>query len=329
MPIPNVPGTPGFFAHGSPGGTPYTVLSSDWANAVQMELCNVITTAGLTLSKTDQTQLLQAMQKLCRIKLSTTLDLYVAVTGNDSNNGTSPSTPLRTLQQAVYHIYTYYELAGNTVVVHVGNGTYTGGASHWRGINGTIKFVGNEATPSLCKIQLAVGGNCFAASNGAVLWVSGFALEATHGSNTIPLWSAADVGLWSGIGSQLIFEKMAFGPMTYAHIWAGTGAWVGPPGEFTTYTIYGGANHHIAVSNGAVVSLASIRATVTGNPAFVSYFAYADASGFIWAPYAVFTGAATGTRYGAHNGSLITTLGGGPNFFPGSIAGISTTGYYQ
>jgi hypothetical protein len=335
MPTPSVAGTPGFFAHGSAGGQPYTVLSSDWGNAVQMEICNVITASGQTLSKTTQNQLLTAIQSLGRIKLTTTLNMYVAANGDDTNNGLTLTTPLKTLQQAIWIIYGKYDLAAQTVIVNVGNGTYTAGASHSLPLNGFIKFIGNPINPSLCKIQLTAGGNCFAAGNSAYLWINGFALEAQHGTAANPIWSTADIGLWSGNGAILLYENIAFGPMTYAHMWTGNGAEISVPSEHTKYSIYGGAVHHMVASNGSVVSVASTICTITGVPAFSGAFAYADAAGYIWAPFATYNppsgpiGAATGTKYFSFNGSLVNTNGGGPNFFPGSLDGISTTGYYQ
>jgi len=54
------------FTEGSPStGTPATTVTADIMNALQEEICNVITAgAGLTLSKPDNTQLLQAILSL-------------------------------------------------------------------------------------------------------------------------------------------------------------------------------------------------------------------------------------------------------------------------
>lgn len=54
--------SPGYFSRGNPGGgVPATIVTDDWANAVQEEICHSIEHAGLTLSKTDRTQLRQAI----------------------------------------------------------------------------------------------------------------------------------------------------------------------------------------------------------------------------------------------------------------------------
>ena len=55
------PNPNGFFTNGVPGVTASTIVDSDWMNAVQEEICSVITSAGLTLSKTSQAQLLIAL----------------------------------------------------------------------------------------------------------------------------------------------------------------------------------------------------------------------------------------------------------------------------
>lgn len=63
MPAPGTPGTPGFFTEGDPvGGIPATVVTQAWANAIQEEIVSVILSAGLSLNKTTNAQLLAAIQ---------------------------------------------------------------------------------------------------------------------------------------------------------------------------------------------------------------------------------------------------------------------------
>lgn len=55
----------GYFTEGDPNvGTPATVVTDDWLNAVQTELETVVTGSGLALSKPDSTQVLQAIHRL-------------------------------------------------------------------------------------------------------------------------------------------------------------------------------------------------------------------------------------------------------------------------
>ncbi len=65
LPSPDAAGTAGYFKKGDPGtGVPATVVTADWANAMQEELAYVITQAGITLSKTNNTQLRAAIQAM-------------------------------------------------------------------------------------------------------------------------------------------------------------------------------------------------------------------------------------------------------------------------
>jgi hypothetical protein len=59
MPTPEAPGPTenGFFTDG-------TTITADWLNAVQEEICYVITQAGLTLSKSNRGQLYTAIQSI-------------------------------------------------------------------------------------------------------------------------------------------------------------------------------------------------------------------------------------------------------------------------
>lgn len=102
MPSPLAVGTPGWFQHGNPGtGTAYTVLTSDWANAIQAELLNVLTAAVITPDKTSQSQLLAALRALaapagqCRLNyVSSTSISMMPYQGNQLTiNGTNYDIP--------------------------------------------------------------------------------------------------------------------------------------------------------------------------------------------------------------------------------------------
>lgn len=65
LPTPAVAGTPGYFTEGNPGlGIPATKVTGDFLNMVQEELANVVTGAGLALSKTTFNQLFSAIQSM-------------------------------------------------------------------------------------------------------------------------------------------------------------------------------------------------------------------------------------------------------------------------
>lgn len=65
MPTPAAQGSPGFFTNGNPAtGTPATILDADFMNMLMMELANVVTGAGLTLTKNQFNQVLSAIKRL-------------------------------------------------------------------------------------------------------------------------------------------------------------------------------------------------------------------------------------------------------------------------
>lgn len=65
LPTPGAPGTPGFYTAGNPAtATAATVVTADALNALQEELMTPVLAAGLTPSKTNNGQLLAALQAL-------------------------------------------------------------------------------------------------------------------------------------------------------------------------------------------------------------------------------------------------------------------------
>jgi len=80
------------------------------------------------------------------------------------------------------------------------------------------------------------------------------------------------------------------------------------------FSVHGGFIHN----NSKIV-------TVTGTPTF-NTFATSGNRGEIEAVGTTFSGAATGTRYAVSGNAVISTAGGGANFFPGSGAGSAATG---
>lgn len=65
LPAPLTPGTPGYFTRGNPtAGQPSTVVTADWANAVQEEIMSVLALAGISPNKAQQNQLAQAISAI-------------------------------------------------------------------------------------------------------------------------------------------------------------------------------------------------------------------------------------------------------------------------
>lgn len=89
-PTPATAGTAGYFTDGNPGtGTPATIVSADFMNAVQEELLNVLNAADIAPSKTDDTQLLAAIKavtvgRLLNVQVFTSSGTYTPTPGTKS-----------------------------------------------------------------------------------------------------------------------------------------------------------------------------------------------------------------------------------------------------
>jgi hypothetical protein len=319
-PTPAAPGPNpgGFFTNGSPGVTPATIVDQDWLNAVQQEICNVITAASLTLSKTNQGQLLQAIQTLGRIRLTASLNLYVATTGNDANPGTSGS-PFLTLQAATNAAANLYDTNGFGITVHVADGTYTAGVIISRALvgGGALNFVGDTATPTNCVIS-ATNSSCFYVAAGQSN-IQGFKLQATGTATAVQ----GNGFLVSGSGN-VSFNSIVFGLCAGSHMVADSGGNINAAS--IAYSINAGAGSHI-VCNQGFVNIVTAAVTILLASTFSQAFAGASIGGAIQALSMTFSGAAvTGTRYTAATNGVIFTNGGGANYFPGSTAGATATG---
>jgi hypothetical protein len=324
MPTPSAYGTPGFFAHGDGVSVPYTVLTSDWANAVQMEIANVVTAAGLSLDKTNQSQLLAALALLGRTKLTGALNLYVSSAGSDLNNGLSSGTPFLTLQQACNVALANYDTAGFPINVNVASGTYTAGVLLTRPLvgGGVLHFIGNTTTPTTVSVNLVSSGPCFLAQAAATMSVSGFSMTASVGSG---LNTGYCIG--ANLAGVVYFDHCIFNAAQYAHLTTGIAGYISATGP---YTISASAQvHMIAGSGGSEIVVANQTVTLAGTPTFTYAFAAADSAALVYAGGNTYSGGATGTRYIATNGGYIISNGAGASYFPGTVAGISTTGYYE
>jgi hypothetical protein len=90
-------GTPGYFTLFNGSGT---TVSADWLNIVQNEIVNVIVAANLSLDKTDDTQLLQAINQIAdsvaQIDIAALMGNYVLRSGDTMSGlltlGTQPIT---------------------------------------------------------------------------------------------------------------------------------------------------------------------------------------------------------------------------------------------
>jgi hypothetical protein len=186
-----------------------------------------------------------------------------------------------------------------------------------------LQFIGNNSNPASVIVNLAGAGSCFNATLSANVLVQGMTLGAAVGADTSP-GNVAGSCLSASLGGSINFQNIIFGTTQRSHFEVATGGYIAATGN---YTITGGSEYHMVAGLGGI-GVALVTVTLTGTPAFTGAFAWAD-EGEIYAPSVTYVGSATGQRYLAVAGGQIITNGGGANYFPGSIAGSASTGYYS
>lgn len=332
LPAPRPQGTPGYFTGGSPGSSGFaaTTVRYEWANAVQEELCAIALAAGMTLDKTNNNQVLQALRQMLRFKLTQDEYFYISPTGNDSNDGLTPTTPLAT-GEAAWNKALTVDLNNHNLILQFQDGTYTqplacAGQPLGIGAASGIIIQGNMTVPANVIFAPAPNLSAVTASAGATFLIRGVSVQA---SGTPGAYQNAGGGLVAAGGGNIVFSNINFRQCDWAHIVAAGGGQVSSDGN--PYTIVGGAGSHMYAFLNGYVADANSAVAITGTPAFATGFASASAHGIIAAYGNAYSGAATGPRYAVNTGALITTNGGGPNYFPGSAAGTvdsATFGVY-
>jgi hypothetical protein len=161
MPTRKPPGTAGFFSFGDQTvGQLATIVEADILNAIMMEISNVVTGAGLTLNKTDDTQLRQAITAMLGalsaatvVKFAATSGAYtpsahlklavVELWGGGGGGGSAPGFPAYAVTAATggasgaycYRVYTPTEIGASGTIV-VGGGGAGGAAGVFNGADG-------------------------------------------------------------------------------------------------------------------------------------------------------------------------------------------------
>lgn len=318
LPTPIQPGNPGYFTDGIPTqGQEATIVDADWANALQEEMSFVIESAGLVLSKTDRTQLAQALAILTRRRLTAPLTMYVSPTGSDNNNGLTPGTAFATIAHAYEFIRDRIDLNGFQSTIQLENGTYAGTSLGYQ-CNGPSPIInGNAADASLVTIN-GVGQPAIQASANAHIQVQNLTLTASQGASF-------GSGLRADTASVISFNNIRFGVCQSHFDAAPGGVLITSLVSGTTYSIVGGAQVHFA-SSGGFMDCCNAQVTLVGIPNFSIAFCESVQLGLcnVWGN--TYTGAATGARYAAASNAVIQTNNAGANYFPGNAAGTVGTG---
>ena len=249
---------------------------------------------------------------LTREKMLANRSYYVRTDGSDSNTGLVDSAggAWLTLQKAA-NVAATIDFNGFTVTVNVGAGTYTGGCvvPVTVGQAGHANFVFRGVAGSI----VSTAGACFTCGQNTMVTIDDLDLRSSGGNGI----SAAGTGCVVSIGSGMIFGAIA-GTAIFADACANVLASV-------SYTINDAQFFHWWIRNGASISADFAAITFTGTPA-ITYFAVSQQCGIILSASITWTGTFTGTRYACESNSVQNTGGGGANYYPGSLAGTTSTG---
>lgn len=247
---------------------------------------------------------------------------FVRTDGSNSNTGRSNSAAraFLTIPKAISTVYNL-DLNGFTVTIQVEDGAYTNAiviSGPWIG-SGTVVLQRNPDTLGTVLVG-AVGHNAVQITNSAYVTINGLKFFSAN--------SFAQIGVFNG--GDVSASNVEFSGTTGQHITAAAGGRVHLTGN---YTISGGGESHWHAHDGGYIELLnSALVTLTGTPAFSSYFAGAAYDGIIQVGAGVaFSGSATGPKFLVHNLGKINTNGVGLSALPGSAPGFTadTWGLYD
>lgn len=247
-----------------------------------------------------------------REKLTAARSYYVRTDGNDINDGlaNTSSRAFLTIGAAVTAAQNYIDTSGFDVSINVGAGTRTSQVEVTGPMvgGGILSIIGDTTTPANCIMNVA--DNAFEITHKARVVLRGFRISTSVGSCIIAATQAS-----------LSYGNIEFDTAASLHINMGSGAIV--TADFN-YSIIGGAVGHVGSSHCSFSVPAAITVTLTGTPAFSSYFAGVAGGAQTWTN-ATFVGSATGTRFVITTNGTVTGTSS-LTFLPGDAAGSVNSG---
>jgi hypothetical protein len=323
---------------GGGGTTDHAALSNlDYASAGHTGFEPALTTGNLTATSPillDQTRQVIGGAAVVsfdsaympRERLTAARTYYVRKDGNDSNTGLvdSAAGAFLTIQKAV-NVYQALDCNGYNVTIQVGAGTYTDAiVITTRTGSGSLYLTGDKATPANVALTVSTSDTIQVSGHptGSSVYIEGFTLRTTHtGSACIHAMAC----------SVVLFGNIVFGASTYYHLFSETSAELS---FINACTISGSATISIVLGYGGFVrsrGSGSITVTLTGTPAFSGFFCYIGTTSVYHSnnnepAYITFSGSATGTRYLCESNGVANLNAAGPNYFPGNVAGSTSTG---
>ncbi len=243
-----------------------------------------------------------------------TMTVYVSASGSDVTGTGNSNAPFASIQKAL-NVLMGLDLFGKTAIISVQDGTYSSGALcqalGGNSASGQITIQGNIANPGNVVVN-NVGATSFAANGAdADLLIAGM---------TINGGVLAQNGGLLQIGPSIVFGNNVGG----AHIQAQNGGGIQIN---SNYSVTGQASYHYnATLNGVIQNAAATSVTFTGTIPFTTV-ANAAQGGQISVPGITYSGSSvSGQKYTATLNGVIWTNGGGASYFPGTVAGSTSTG---
>lgn len=245
---------------------------------------------------------------------------YVRTDGNDSNTGlvNNSGGAFLTLQKAINVASGNLDIGIYDVTIQLAAGTYSTSVGNVLKTcvgSGKVIIIGDETTPANVVIHCTSTPALFLYEQaGTTYSLRGLKLTST---------GSAAYGMRIRYGAALTFQNLNFGSLAGAQaIRADDNGIIEVTGN---YAISGGCGFHILLNAGGRLRCQSKTITITGTPAWSSYFLGASFTATVIANGNTYSGSATGARYLVETNAVVYTAGGA-TYFPGNAAGSTATG---
>lgn len=270
---------------------------------------------------------------LCVLGANTTI--YVSASGSDSNDGLTAGAPLLNVQTSWNLLRNNFNANAFKTTIQIADGslnqiTAISGqivgqtckrGSHDGTGNSSVFIQGNTATPTNVTLTSSVGPFTLTVTDGACVVLNAFRIGTT---------ASGGYGLWVQ-NAFVDFYKLDFnGGSTSPQMVSAAG---GSILIHAPYTISGGGGCHMLAGEGGNIQIFGLNAvaqnvTLSNSPVWGSGFVCAQHNGSILQSVVnTFVGtASTGPRYTVFLNGVINSGGGGATYYPGSVAGSSSTG---
>jgi hypothetical protein len=229
------------------------------------------------------------------------VDQSVATTGKGS-----AASPYKTIAEAVNALFEM-DGFGRTAKIQLVAGTYSEVISintdATNNGNWQLLLAGVASTPASVTM---IGGITI---NGAIITLQDLTITTT--------------GLLATKNAYVTLNRVNFGAVAAIQIDAETNSTIEVA---SNYTISGAAAVHAQTGYNGQFLCMNKTVTITGTPAFSSYFAFCNKLSYQDYTGTTFSGSATGVRALVNLNSAINTNGGGASFLPGSSAVVTTNG---